>query len=97
VWLGHADDVEAAFPDWLQRSGLIRVGDFHVHPSGDPQPSPPDQKAWASVLRASGRTRYVGVIATPSVDGSGPQLHGWVVRTDGAPGRYVCEPAKVIE
>jgi proteasome lid subunit RPN8/RPN11 len=97
VWLGHASDVEAAWPEWLQRSGLIRVGDYHLHPSGDPQPSEPDRKAWASVLASSGRSRYVGVIATPSVDGSGPQLHGWITRTDGAPGRYVCEPAKVLD
>jgi proteasome lid subunit RPN8/RPN11 len=82
--------------DWLQRAQLIRVGDFHSHPNGNPQPSAEDRKGWASVLSASGRSRYVGIIVTPSPgDGSGPALHGWVTRTDGAPGRYVCEPARI--
>jgi hypothetical protein len=94
VQLGLADQVAAALPDWLQRSELIPVGDYHTHPGGDPRPSPHDLKVWARLLKSSGRSSYVGVIATPG-DGAGPRLHGWVVRTDGAPGRLVCEPARI--
>jgi proteasome lid subunit RPN8/RPN11 len=95
VRLSDPRDIAAGFPEHMQRSELRRLGDFHSHPSGSPQPSQHDRRVWASVLESSGRSAYVGLIATPSVDGSGPQLHAWVTRPAGALGRYVCEPATI--
>jgi proteasome lid subunit RPN8/RPN11 len=96
VRIGAAADVEADFPDHLKRAELIRVGDYHSHPGGTPEPSRQDREGWVAILKSSGRSSYVGLIVTPGVDGGGPSIHGWVTRTDGGPGRYVCEPASVI-
>jgi Prokaryotic homologs of the JAB domain len=93
VTLGRAGDIGNELGEYMQH--LTHVGIWHSHPSHNAQPSRADMDTWAHQLKASGRSRYVGVIATPSRDGSGPQLHAWVCRTDG-PGRpCVVEPAEL--
>jgi integrative and conjugative element protein (TIGR02256 family) len=96
--LTHPERLEAQFGEFTRRAmenGLCLVGDWHTHPSGNPQPSAPDRKAWASVLRRSGLEHYVGLIVTPSRGGVGwmsPEIHPWVVSRDGANG-FVVERA----
>ena len=48
------------------RSGLDLLGDWHTHPHrrGLANPSPADLRSWASWLRASARSRFVGAIVT---------------------------------
>lgn len=56
---------EAATAAWEASSGTITVvGEWHTHPSGEPQPSGTDLRTWKRVLR---RSRYPRgfVIASP--------------------------------
>ncbi len=96
VHMNHVGVIEAAFPDWLERSELRISGDWHSHPGGSPHPSEPDQRGWADLLRETGWPRYVGVIATRGELGwSWTQFHAWHVYRDGSRGVVVIEPAKI--
>jgi hypothetical protein len=98
VRLGNPETVARAWPDWLLRSGLIAVGDFHSHPITGGTPSRPDREAWARQVKRSGGLEWVGVVVTRGEGGfgwSGPKLTAWVTSPDGR-GGYVCEPAAVV-
>ncbi len=95
----EADVRRELIPDWLDGDDLLRVGDWHYHPtSGASRPSKPDVRAWASYLRRDDRRytfAYPAIIAIPG-GASGPSLQGWVTRS-ARTGHYVCEPANVLD
>jgi proteasome lid subunit RPN8/RPN11 len=47
ITLTRPEEIRAAFPDFLRRSQLVLVGDWHSHPVRVPKPSEADLKAWA--------------------------------------------------
>jgi hypothetical protein len=93
----EADVRRELIPDWLEGPDLLRVGDWHYHPTPrTSQPSKPDVRGWASYLRRNDSAYmfgYPAIIVTPDRP-SGPTFHGWVTRRAGAD-HYVCEPADV--
>jgi hypothetical protein len=93
----EADVRRELIPDWLEGPDLLRVGDWHYHPTPrTSQPSKPDVRGWASYLRRTDSAYmfgYPAIIVTPDRP-SGPTFHGWVTRRAGAD-HYVCEPADV--
>jgi len=95
----EADVRRDLIPDWLEGDDLIRIGDWHYHPTPrSSRPSKTDLRAWASFLRRddSGYTLgYPAIIVSPDRP-SGPTFHGWVTRRAGTD-RYVCDPAGVLD
>lgn len=100
VTLGRSSDIEASLPELMQRANFVTVGLWHSHPGDDGRPSRTDMETWAHELKRSGRSRYVGLIATRDTEGHGwmfPKFSAWVCRTDGPGRRYVVEPARICE
>ena len=55
----------AAMAAWKESGGqLTMVGEWHTHPSGEPEPSPTDRGTWGSVVRSS-RLPLLFVIVAP--------------------------------
>lgn len=79
-------------------SRLIRVGDWHSHPSDDPEPSDADLSAWQKNHRAADASQWVSLIVTPGPEMGwmAPRFHGYVTREDES-GVLVCDPATVRE
>lgn len=77
---------------------MLRVGDWHNHPSHEPEPSPKDMSAWQTHRRGAGVSHYVSLIATPhsEMGWMAPELHGYVTRED-EDGVLVCDAAAVWE
>jgi proteasome lid subunit RPN8/RPN11 len=97
VRLSDPDEVKAGFDDLLARARLLRVGDWHSHPTRDPVPSNADLANWGRHSENSGVLPYAGVIVTPvEVGWMTPEFHGWVIREDDD-GLLVCEPGKIGE
>jgi proteasome lid subunit RPN8/RPN11 len=94
--LTRPQEIRAAFPDYLRRSQLVLVGDWHSHPAPDPEPSDADVKAWAKHSRLTASTLYASLIVTPGADmgWSAPDFHGFI--TYALDGRLVCEQSKVV-
>jgi proteasome lid subunit RPN8/RPN11 len=86
VSLSDPEEIEAEFGEFGQRAlaaGMRVVGDYHSHPTGDPEPSRDDRKAWARALLDRHLTHYIGVICTRSSDPLAwqfPDLHPWIAR-----------------
>lgn len=97
VRLSEPGEVEADFDDLLARARLVRVGDWHSHPTRDSVPSDADLANWARHSDESGVLPYAGVIVTPGEVGwMTPEFHGWVTREDDR-GLLVCEPGTIDE
>lgn len=63
VKLSSEEEVDSEFSDVLLRAidnGMRRVGDFHSHPSGSPEPSARDRKGSAFDLLRGGQHEHVG-------------------------------------
>jgi proteasome lid subunit RPN8/RPN11 len=99
VKLGRPESVAANWPDWLSRSELMVVGDWHSHPVGDGTPSRTDRENWAWNVQSSDGFPWATVIVIRGEDGlgwMGPRYVGWLTSADGR-GGYICEPATVAE
>lgn len=91
--LGDVYDARAGLPEHL-----VRVGDYHTHPASEPLPSDQDVRSWAATADRLGRSHYLGVIVTPSGEGSGwtiPSFDAWIVKREGAPSRPICSRARL--
>jgi integrative and conjugative element protein (TIGR02256 family) len=101
-------DGTAAFERELEAndSDLVRVGGWHVHPSGGTEPSETDLRSWAAGFeileeRAGHRAVWSALIVTPGRYPSGgdidPRFAAYVVRRDPISRSLVCERAEVLE
>lgn len=78
-------EIEADFDDCLVQARLVRVGDWHSHPSDDPDPSDADLRAWSRHSDDADVLPYVGVVVTPGELGwTMSRFYGWVTREDQA-------------
>jgi Prokaryotic homologs of the JAB domain len=106
VRLGRPSRVSADMPAWPQRAGLLPIGDFHSHPTGDGTPSGSDLQAWAGRVEDD-RQPWLALVATPGEEpGAGwaePHLTAWATypacpwSLDDVRTGFICEPAKLIK
>jgi proteasome lid subunit RPN8/RPN11 len=106
VRLGRPSRVKANMPAWLRRTGLLPIGDFHSHPTGDGTPSDSDLQAWAGRVEENDRQPWLALIATRGEPGAGwaePRLTAWATfpacpwSLDDVRTGFICEPAKLIQ
>lgn len=61
---------------------LVPVGGWHLHPTGDPTPSPADLEVWATMRAGLDLSAYVGLIVLPDAELGYDRatFAAWVVR-----------------
>jgi proteasome lid subunit RPN8/RPN11 len=91
MWLGYEEleAVERIAPH------LAVIGDWHLHPSRDTEPSMQDRRAWARGCDLAGG-RWVGIIlAPPETMWARAQADAFI--TVGTQTTKFCEPLRLLE